>query len=173
MPNPSIVRCRLSVVRKEDRVQIVEHLRGNYVISTDPGRLDLDVIHGYLSGESYWAKRRPRDVMQRAIEHSLCFGVYAGEEQVGFARVVTDYATFAWLCDVFILEAHRGQGLGKWLIESVVAHPQLQGLLFMLATRDAHGLYQRYGGFEPMRSLERWMLRPRTRNSEGMDGRGG
>lgn len=143
------------------KVSIVEQKRGNYVISTDPGRLDLDVIHGYLSGASYWAKGRPRAVTQQAIEHSLCFGVYAGEEQVGLARVVTDYATFAWLCDVFILEAHRGQGLGKWLIESVVAHPQLQGLLFMLATRDAHGLYQRYGGFEPMRALERWMLRPR------------
>jgi GNAT superfamily N-acetyltransferase len=142
-------------------VQFVEEKRGDYLISTDPSRLDLDVIHGYLSGESYWAQGRPLDVMQRALEHSLCFGVYLRDEQVGLARVVTDYATFAWLCDVFVLEAHRGQGLGKWLIQTVVAHPALQGVLTVLGTRDAHGLYQGYGGFEPMQDLERWMLRPR------------
>ena len=153
-------------------MSLVEHQRGEYTISTDPSRLDLDAIHGYLSGESYWAQGRPLDVMQRALEHSLCFGVYAGDEQVGLARVVTDYATFAWLCDVFILEAHRGQGLGKWLIESVVAHPRLQGLLFTLATRDAHGLYQRYGGFEPMQVLERWMLRPKLIRDGATDERG-
>jgi GNAT superfamily N-acetyltransferase len=153
-------------------MNIVEHRRGGYTLSTDPARLDLDVIHGYLSVDSYWAQGRPLDVMQRAVEHSLCFGVYAGDEQVGLARVVTDYATFAWLCDVFILEAHRGQGLGKWLIESVVAHPELQGLLCMLATRDAHGLYQRYGGFEPMQVLERWMLRPKLRMREDTGGSG-
>lgn len=154
-------------------MKVIEHQRGGYTISTDPGRLDLDAIHGYLSGESYWAQGRPRDVMQRALEHSLCFGVYAGDEQVGLARVVTDYATFAWLCDVFILEAHRGKGLGKWLIECVASHPQLQGLLFCLATRDAHGLYQRYGGFEPMQSPERWMLRPKLTRHEATDERGG
>ena len=134
-----------------------------YTISTDPSKLDLKVIHGYLSGESYWAQGRPLDVMQRALEHSLNFGVYLGDEQVGLARIVTDYATFAWLCDVFILEPHRGQGLGKWLIQTVVAHPALQGVLTVLGTRDAHGLYQGYGGFEPMQDLERWMLRPRRR----------
>ena len=154
-------------------MNIVEHQRGEYTISTDPARLDLDVIHGYLSGESYWAQGRPRDVMRRALAHSLCFGVYAGDEQVGVARVVTDCATFAWLCDVFVLESHRGQGLGKWLVESVVAHPQLRGLLFMLATRDAHGLYQRYGGFEPVQVPERWMLRPKPRAREDTDGGGG
>ena len=143
-------------------MNIFEQQRGQYTISTDSSRLDLAVIHDYLDGESYWAQGRPLDVMQRALEHSLCFGVYAGDEQVGLARVVTDYATFAWLCDVFILESHRGQGLGKWLIESVVAHPELQGLLFMLATRDAHGLYQRYGGFEPLQGVERWMVRPKV-----------
>ena len=152
-------------------MQIIEERRGDYLISTDPSKLDLDVIHGYLSGESYWAQGRPLDVMQRALEHSLCFGVYAGDEQVGLARVVTDYATFAWLCDVFILEAHRGQGLGKWLIQTVVAHPALQGVLTVLGTRDAHGLYQGYGGFEPMQDLERWMLRPRRR--PGGHGNGG
>jgi len=144
-------------------MQIIEAQRGDYLISTDPNKLDLAVIHGYLSGESYWAQGRPLDVMQRALEHSLNFGVYLGDEQVGLARVVTDYATFAWLCDVFILEPHRGQGLGKWLIQTVVAHPALQGVLTVLGTRDAHGLYQGYGGFEPMQDLERWMLRPRRR----------
>jgi len=144
-------------------MQIIEAQRRGYLISTDPDKLDLAVIHGYLSGESYWAQGRPLDVMQRALEHSLNFGVYLGDEQVGLARVVTDYATFAWLCDVFILEPHRGQGLGKWLIQTVVAHPALQGVLTVLGTRDAHGLYQGYGGFEPMQDLERWMLRPRRR----------
>jgi GNAT superfamily N-acetyltransferase len=149
---------------------VIEQQRGEYTISTDPARLDMDVIHGYLSGESYWAQGRPLDVMQRALQHSLCFGVYAGEEQVGLARVVTDYATFAWLCDVFVLEAHRGQGLGKWLIECVVAHPELHGLMFLLGTRDAHGLYQRYGGFGPMQVPGRWMLRPKLIKSEATDG---
>jgi GNAT superfamily N-acetyltransferase len=142
-------------------VQTLEAQRGDYLISTDPAKLDLAVIHGFLSNESYWAQGRPLDVMRRALEHSLCFGVYLGDEQMGLARVVTDYATFAWLCDVFILEAHRGPGLGKWLIQTVVAHPDLQGVLTVLGTRDAHGLYQGYGGFEPMQDLERWMLRPR------------
>jgi len=149
----------------------IEVQRGNYLISTDPGKLDVAAIHGYLSVESYWAKGRPLDVTQRAVEHSLCFGVYCGDEQVGLARVVTDYATFAWLCDVFILEAHRGQGLGKWLIQTVVAHPALQSRLWMLATRNAHGLYESYGGFERMRDLERWMLRLK-RSSGGHEANG-
>ena len=97
---------------------------------------------------SYWAQGRSFEAVQKSVEHSLCFGVYAGRQQVGFARVVTDYATFAWLCDVFILESHRGKGLGKRLIECVVAHPELQSVRFMLATRDAHELYRRYGGLE-------------------------
>jgi GNAT superfamily N-acetyltransferase len=130
------------------------------VISTDPTRLDLDVIHDYLSRVSYWAQGRPYSVVQKSVQNSLCFGVYDGAQQVGFARVVTDSATFAWLCDVFVLESHRGQSLGKWLIECVVAHPELTGLrLFLLATRDAHELYRRYGGFQSVDAPDRWMVR--------------
>lgn len=117
----------------------------DYEVSSDPARLDLDTIHAYLS-RSYWSPGIPRSVVQRAMEHSICFGVYHLREQVGFARVVTDRATFAYLADVFILEAHRGRGLSKKLMASVMAHPDLQGLRrFMLATRDAHGLYRQFG----------------------------
>lgn len=116
-----------------------------YEISDDKSRLDLDVIHGYLT-ESYWSPGVPRPVVERAIQGSLCFGVYLGRDQVGFARVVTDKATFAYLADVFILEPHRGQGLAQRLMAAICAHPELQGLRrFMLATNDAHGLYARFG----------------------------
>ena len=118
--------------------------RDGYLISTDASMLDLEVVHGYLS-RSYWAAGVPEDVVRRSIENSLCFGVYRGEEQAGFARVVTDRATFAYLADVFVLEEHRGQGIGKWLLEVILSHPDLQGLRrWMLATRDAHDLYRRY-----------------------------
>ena len=118
--------------------------REGYLISTDASMLDLEVVHGYLS-RSYWAAGIPEDVVRRSIENSLCFGVYRGEEQAGFARVVTDRATFAYLADVFVLEEHRRQGIGKWLVEVILSHPDLQGLRrWMLATRDAHDLYRRY-----------------------------
>ena len=118
--------------------------RDGYLISTDASMLDLEVVHGYLS-RSYWAAGVPEDVVRRSVENSLCFGVYRGEEQAGFARVVTDRATFAYLADVFVLEEHRGQGIGKWLVEVILSHPELQGLRrWMLATRDAHDLYRRY-----------------------------
>jgi GNAT superfamily N-acetyltransferase len=118
--------------------------RDEYLISTDTSMLDLEVVHGYLS-RSYWAAGVPEDVVRRSIENSLCFGVYRGEEQAGFARVVTDRATFAYLADVFVLEEHRGQGIGKWLVEVILSYPDLQGLRrWMLATRDAHDLYRRY-----------------------------
>jgi GNAT superfamily N-acetyltransferase len=118
--------------------------RDGYLISTDASMLDLEVVHGYLS-RSYWAAGIPEDVVRRSIENSLCFGVYRGEEQAGFARVVTDHATFAYLADVFVLEEHRGLGIGKWLVEVILSHPDLQGLRrWMLATRDAHDLYRRY-----------------------------
>src|SRR5260370_4366462 len=100
---------------------------GDYEISTDRSRLDFELIHDYLSNNAYWATGRARDVVKRSIENSLPFGVYKGHDQVGFARIVTYYATFAWLADVFILPEHRGRGLSKWLMEVIIAHPQLQG----------------------------------------------
>ncbi len=126
-----------------------EWKRGEYLISTDKNRLDLAVIHDFLA-TSYWATGVPVDVVKRSIEHSLTFGVYKGEQQIGFARVITDYATYAYLSDVFILEPFRGQGLSKWLMDVIVAHPDLQGLRrWALHTRDAHGLYQKVGFSEP------------------------
>jgi GNAT superfamily N-acetyltransferase len=119
-------------------------------ISTDPDRLDLSLIHGWLSEQSYWARGVPLDVVRRAIAGSLCFGVYLDGRQVGFARVVTDGATHAWLADVFILDEFRGRGYGKALVAAVVEHPDLQGLRrILLATKDAHGLYAQYG-FAPV-----------------------
>ncbi len=142
---------------------MVEYERDGYLISTDKARLDVGLIHEFLSQSSYWAKGRPLEIVQRSIEYSLCFGVYKGAQQVGFARVVTDRATFAWLCDLFIVEAHRGQGLGKWLVACIMAHPDLQTLRgFLLATRDAHELYRRYGGFEALPASDRLMVRRQT-----------
>jgi len=127
------------------------------VISTDKSLLNRPLIHKFLSERSYWATGIPLETMNRAIEHSLCFGVYRAGKQVGFARVVTDCATFAWLADVFIVESERGQGVGKKLVSAILAHPQLQGLRrFMLGTRDAHGLYARYG-FAPLEYVDRYM----------------
>ena len=132
-------------------------------ISTDRSRLDIAYIHRYLSEECYWSIGRRREIVEKSIANSLCFGVYDGDRQIGFARVVTDYATFAWLCDVFIDAAYRERGLGKQLVETVVAHPELQGLRnFILATRDAHELYRQYGGFEALAAPDRWMARPRV-----------
>jgi len=119
--------------------------RSPYAISTDPSRLQRETIHAFLVN-SYWAKGIPREVVDRAIANSLSFGVYEGGRQVGFARVVTDRATYAYLADVFVLESHRGKGLGKWLVEVILAHPDLSGLRrWGLVTRDAHGLYGRHG----------------------------
>jgi GNAT superfamily N-acetyltransferase len=118
-----------------------------YEISTDPARLDIDAMHAYLA-RSYWSPGIPRDVVERAARNSLCFGLYetASGKQVGLTRVVTDHATFAYLCDVYVLEEHRGRGLSKWMMQEVMAHPALSGARrAMLGTRDAHGLYARYG----------------------------
>jgi GNAT superfamily N-acetyltransferase len=131
-----------------------------YTISTDPTRLQIDVIHGFLSNESYWGQGRLIETVRESIANSLCFGLYHENQQVGFARVVTDGVTFAWLCDVFILPDQRGKDLGKWLIQTVVSHPRLKNLRRMiLATRDAHGLYQEYGGFSLLQQPELWMER--------------
>ena len=127
------------------------------LISDDPALLDRPLIHRFLSERSYWAKGLPREIVDRALEHSLCFGVYSAGRSAGFARVVTDFATFAWLADVFIVEEKRGRGLGKKLVTAVLAHPRLQGLrLFMLGTRDAQSLYARCG-FKPLAFPERFM----------------
>ena len=126
---------------------ILHPSRMAYTISDDPAQLDLDAVHRYLSEESYWAQGLSRATLERSVAGSLCFGVYDGSgAQVGFARVVTDRATFAWLADVFVLSAHRGRGLSKRLMAAVLAHPDLRGLRrFLLATRDAHGLYRQFG----------------------------
>ena len=138
--------------------QYIEVHRDHFTISTEAARLDLDAIADMLS-HAYWATGRPREIIVRSIQHSLVFGLYDGKRQIGLARVVSDYALFAWLCDVFIHEQYRGQGLGKWLMETVTAHPDLQGLKrILLATRDAHGLYAQFG-WKPLSSPERWMER--------------
>lgn len=118
---------------------------GAVTVSTNPCRLDLEVIHGFLA-RSYWAAGIPREIVERAVRHSLCFGAYEDDRQVGFARVISDYATYAYVSDVFVLPSHRGRGVGKQLMAAIMAHPELQGLRrWTLFTRDAHGLYQRYG----------------------------
>ena len=119
--------------------------RADFTISTDLSRFDLDVVHRYLAG-SYWSPGIPRETMERGFRNSLCFGLFEEKRQIGMARVITDRATFAYLADVFVLEEYRGRGLSKWLMECVMAHPDLQGLRrFTLATRDAHTLYEKFG----------------------------
>ena len=136
--------------------QIIETQKDNFIISTDPSRLDHNAITDMLA-RAYWAKGRPRERTERAIDNSLVFGIYEGNKQIGLARVVSDYAIFAYLCDVFIHEEYRAHGLGKWLIETVMSHPDLQGLRrWTLATRDAHGLYKQYG-WSPLANPNNWM----------------
>jgi GNAT superfamily N-acetyltransferase len=131
--------------------------RGGDEISDDPSRLDREAVHRFLATQAYWSVGIPRATLDRAIDHSLCFGLYRDGRQAGFARVVTDHATYAYLCDVFIDPAVRGAGLGTWLVECVVAHPDLQGLRrFCLMTRDAHPLYARFG-FKAMPEPARYM----------------
>jgi GNAT superfamily N-acetyltransferase len=130
--------------------------RDVYEISTDPARLDRDAIHTFLAS-SYWAAGIPRAVVDRSIDHSLPFGLFEEDRQVGFARVITDYATFAYLADVFVLESHRGRGLASWLTEVILSHPELQGLRrWVLATRDAHTLYRKTG-FRELEDPKRYM----------------
>lgn len=136
---------------------VAEYRRRDFLISTDRKRIDPDVVHGFLTN-CYWAKGISRELVARSIEHSLCFGIYdENRQQVGFARVVSDFATVAYLGDVFVLESHRGRGLSKWLMECVIRHPALQGLRrWILLTRDAHGLYSKYG-FASLKAPERYM----------------
>ncbi len=130
---------------------------GEFAISTDENLLQIDAIHKFLTEESYWAKTRTKEQTVTAIKNSLPFGVYKGENLIGFARVVTDYATFAYLGDVFILDEFRGKGLSKWLMEVIINHPDLQGFRrWVLATKDAHALYEKYG-FTELKHPTRWM----------------
>ncbi len=130
-----------------------------FIISTDKARLDVPLIHQFLSQESYWAKNIPLELVQRSIDHSLCFGVYDQDRQIGFARVITDHATIAYLSDVFVTADYRGQGVSKQLMEAVCAWPTLQGLRrWVLATRDAHSLYESFG-FAPLNHPEWFMQR--------------
>jgi GNAT superfamily N-acetyltransferase len=128
-------------------------------ITTDPGELDVELIHRFLSTESYWARGIPLETVRRSLKHSLCFGGFVGTQQIAFARVISDFATFANLVDVFVLKEHRGKGYGALLMEAVINHPDLQGLRrFTLATADAHGLYAKFG-FTPLSNPSRFMER--------------
>lgn len=125
-----------------------EWKRDHLLVTTDPARMDVDAIHAFIA-RAYWSIGIPRETVKNAVQHSLCFGLFDGAAQVGLARLVTDHATFAYLCDVYVLESHRGRGLGKWLIECVMAHPSIPGLRrIMLVTNDAHELYRRFGFVE-------------------------
>ncbi len=135
-----------------------EFHRGDYIITTDPGKIEAEKVHGFLSQYSYWAQNRPIETIKRSMENSLNFGVFHGNELVGFARIVTDYATFAWLCDVIVIPQERGNGLGIWLVECITNFPELTSIKrLFLATKDAHGLYEKYGGFQILNHPERWM----------------
>jgi GNAT superfamily N-acetyltransferase len=130
-------------------------------VTSDRARMDLAMIYAFLAQDSYWAKNIPRETVERAIEHSLCFGAFDGDAQVGFARVITDYATFAYLADVFVLPSHRGRGIAKEIMEAIATHPELHGLRrWHLVTRDAHSLYAQFG-FEPIDAPERHMMKLR------------
>jgi len=131
--------------------------RGGYEISDDAGRPDAKAVHAFLAGQSYWAENIPRSITERAISNSLCFGLYHEGRLAGFARVVTDRATFGYLCDVFVAQEHRGEGRGRWLVACVLQHPDLQGLRRLcLMTRDAHGLYEPFG-FREMKDPSRYL----------------
>jgi GNAT superfamily N-acetyltransferase len=133
-----------------------EARRGEYTVTTDPARLDLEAVYSYLS-RAYWCEGIPREIVERAVRRSICFSLLEGERQIGLVRVVSDYTTFAYLCDVFVLESHQGKGLGSWMMQCVMQHPDLQGLRrWHLTTRDAHELYRKVG-FVPLSKPERHM----------------
>lgn len=133
-----------------------ERKQGRFELTTDKNRMQLDVIYRFLQ-KSYWANKRSLEAIKKSIEYSLPFGIFDGDKQIGFARVISDYSTFAWIADVYIDEEYRGQGLSKWLMESMLAHPELQDLRrWVLATKDAHSLYNQFG-FKQLNKPERWM----------------
>lgn len=133
---------------------------GDYFISTDKSLIDREKVHRFLSNDSYWAMNIPFKAVDTSIENSLCFGIYAykNNELVGFARVVSDFVRFAYLADVFVLPEFRGHGLSKWLVQTIVACPEFEGVRFCLVTKDAHTLYEQYGGFEPLEDNKSWMI---------------
>lgn len=134
----------------------MDFVKDGFTISTEKGKLDIELIHSFLN-RTYWAEGISKETIRRSIEGSLCFGVFESDKQVGFARMITDKATFAYLADVFIIEEYRGRGLSKWLMQVIMSHPDLQGLRRMiLATKDAHGLYKQFG-FTPLINVDRWM----------------
>jgi GNAT superfamily N-acetyltransferase len=135
----------------------VEFRKEEFAVSTDPARIQVPLVHHYLSCQSYWAQGRSIGTVSKSVDHSLCFGVYHHDSQVGFARVITDYAVFAYILDLFIIPEFQGQGLGKWLMSCILAHPDLQGpLKWVLTTRDAHGLYSQYE-FKKLEVPGNWM----------------
>lgn len=143
--------------------------QGEFTISTDRERLNIETLHRFLSNDSYWAQGRAVETIKRSVDNSFPFGLYHNNQQIGFARVVTDFATFAWVADVFVLPDYRGHGLSKWLMEVILAHPKLQGFRrWVLATKDAHTLYARFG-FIPLHKPERWMERPDPSMQESPD----
>jgi GNAT superfamily N-acetyltransferase len=138
---------------------MIEQQREDLVLTTDPRRMDVDQIHRYLSEESYWAQGIPREVVQRSLANSLCFGVFDGDMQVALTRVITDYATYAYLCDVYVLDSYRKRGIGHWMLEAIDVHPDLQNLRrWGLITRDAHTLYDAHG-YSPLAKPEHHMER--------------
>ena len=138
----------------------MEWQREQYSISTEKEKLDVQMIHHYLYTSAHWAVGRPMSVVRKSIENSLCFGVYDDDKQVGFARIVSDSATVGWICDMFILPSHQGTGLGRWLVESMMEHPDIKGLRrILLNTRDAHDLYIKYAGFRSLLKAESWLER--------------
>ena len=138
----------------------MEWKKGQYHLNTEKSTLDLPMIHHFLYTSAHWAVGRPMNIVRKSIENSLCFGLYEGEKQIGFARIVSDYATVGWICDMFILPPYRGKGLGRWVVECMMEHPEIVGLRrILLNTRDAHDLYKNYAGFRTLLSPESWLER--------------
>jgi GNAT superfamily N-acetyltransferase len=141
-------------------MQILNLKKGDFQLTTDANQMNLAVIHDFLANQSYWAKNIPFEIVKKAVENSLNFGLFQGETQVGYARVITDYATMAYLADVFVLPEYRGKGLSKWLMETIINHPDLQGFRrWILLTKDAHELYKQFGWKpvdNPALYMERW-----------------